>query len=300
MRTIWFLRCCFQGGNRGTEHTAGIRWSRAVPLLAAILAISAIEGSAQKRRPFPSAFASPSLQGVANTASQRAVFAPFLAATCIVSDCPTGELNTALSITNTLFGPAGVHETYETLFNDLQGTVQLYLWDGFGHLLFYETQAGSPGVGLIQEPGREGFLAPGQTWRVLLSQILDEVDYTQHEIDFGHVEGVFAGYLWVVANFDGVQGTTNLTDFSTFTQSLVMQPDLGTTFFDFDASAGVPLVQPTEPPTGCCQLSSSCASGTTEADCLGQADALEWLEGGLCERVSASCVAVPSSAGGSR
>ena len=80
----------------------------------------------------------------------------------------------------------------------------------------------------------EGTLSPGQTYRVLLSEILAAAG--------GPVS--FAGYGWVVANFDAVQGTANITDFSTFTQTLVMQPDLGSSFFENDASAGVPVFPP--------------------------------------------------------
>lgn len=199
------------------------------------------------RKPHP-VFENPSILGVAATSTQKGVFAPFLAATCVTLPCSPGDLDTAISVTNTLAGPPGVQEVYDDFFHDLEGTVEIYLWDTYGHMLFYETGADSPGIGLSQEPGKEGFLTPGGTWRVLLSDILNAIDYQQHEIDFDHVEGVFAGYMWVVANFDGVQGTTNLTDFATFTQSLVLQPDLGTTFFDFSADAGVPIIPPPDEP----------------------------------------------------
>ena len=57
----------------------------------------------------------------------------------------------------------------------------------------------------------------------------------------------FNGYGWVVANFDGVQGTAHATDFSTFTQIFTMQPDLGSTFFERPATAGVPVFPPPPP-----------------------------------------------------
>ncbi len=215
-------------------------------VLATLLAFLGSPGSialGQERvfRPFSSGG---SVLGVAATPSQRGIFAPFAAATCVTSPCPSGQLDTALSVSNTLAAPPPVEAAFEVQgFSDLEGTLEFYLWDTEGHLLFYETQADSPGVGLTQEPDREGFLAPGQTYRVLLSELLEMIDYAQHEIDFQHeLPGQFAGYLWIVGNFDGIQGTTNLTDFSTFTQSLVMQPDLGSTFFDFSADAGVPLI----------------------------------------------------------
>ncbi len=194
-----------------------------------------------------SVFGDASFLGLGVTPTQKGIFAVFSAATCVQLPCSSGDLDTAISISNTLAGPPPVQVVFDDFFEDLEGTIEVYMWDTYGHMLFYETGADAPGVGLIQEPDREGFLSPGRTWRVLLSQLLTAVDYTQHEIDFDHVEGVYAGYIWVVANFDGVQGTTNLTDFATFTQSLVMQPDLGGVFFDFSADAGVPLIPPEEP-----------------------------------------------------
>lgn len=111
-------------------------------------------------------------------------------------------------------------------------------------MISYETELGSPGVGLSEE----GTLAPGQTYRVLWSELLREAGYMEHAIEFDHAPNSFAGYAWIVANFDGVQGTVNLTDFTSFTQATTLQPDLGTTFWDFDANAGVPLMKPPEVP----------------------------------------------------
>ncbi len=173
----------------------------------------------------------------AATPDQRAIFAVFLAS------IPDASLDSALSLSNTLQGPPGIQEVFDSEFGVLEGTLEFYLWDEFGHLIQYETAMGSPGAGLSED----GTLAPGQTYRVLLSEILSAADFEQHSIDFNH-DPIFLGYGWVVANFDGVQGTANVTDFSTFTQATVMQPDLGTTFWDFDANAGVPLIAPPEEP----------------------------------------------------
>ncbi len=177
----------------------------------------------------------------AATARQRAVFAVFIAS------IPAASFDTTFSLTNTLAGPPGIQETFDQRFHDLVGTIEFFLWDEFGHLLTYETQMGSPGAGLNDE----GQLEPGRTYRVLLSEILAEAGYPQRAMELGHSEN-FIGYGWIVANFDGVQGTANVTDFSTFNQSIVLQPDLGTTFWDFDANAGVPIIPPSEepPPSG--------------------------------------------------
>ena len=181
----------------------------------------------------------------AATPDQRAIFAVFLAS------IPAASLDTALSLSNTLQGPPGIQEVFDSEFGDLEGTLEFYLWDGFGHLIFYETDLNSPGVGLSDT----GTLLPGQTYRVLLSEILAAAGWAEHLIDPEFVNDhqgsdAFSGYGWVVANFDGVQGTANVTDFSTFTQATIMQPDLGTTFWDFDANAGVPLIAPPEEPQG--------------------------------------------------
>lgn len=173
----------------------------------------------------------------ASTPDQRAIHAVFLASV------PAASLDSALSFTNTLAGPPGIQEVFDANFADLEGTLEFYLWDEFGHLIAYETMPDSPGAGLTMD----GTLQPGMTYRVLLSEILAAADWEQHAIDFNHSTD-FLGYGWVVANFDGVQGTANVTDFSTFTQATVMQPDVGTTFFDFDANAGVPLIDPPDEP----------------------------------------------------
>ena len=157
----------------------------------------------------------------ATPAPQRALFAVFLAF--------VGQIDTALSISNVLLAPPGLEDVMDQ-FPNREGTIEFYLWNGDGTLVFYSTDAASPGVGLTDF----GTLPPGQTYRVLLSEILRAAEF----------EESFSGYGWMVANFNGVQGTANVTDFSTFTQTTVMQPDLGSTFFDFDANAGVPITPP--------------------------------------------------------
>ncbi len=240
----FFRREAVKAPIRRERFVRNFRWCLAVTLLTVL--VSGSEGLAQQGRLARSAFADRSLLGTSAT-TQRAVFAPFAASTCVPLPCAPGSLDTAISVSNTLSAPPGIMEVLD-LFPEREGTVQVYLWDTYGHLLTFETGVDSPGFGLSEQPGKEGFLVAGATWRVLLSEILDRVGYAQHEIDAEHQDGVFAGYLWIVGNFAGIQGTTNLTDFATFTQSLVLQPDLGSTFFDLDGNAGVPIVPPPSQP----------------------------------------------------
>jgi len=155
--------------------------------------------------------------------SQRAIFCVFV--------CLHGAINTAFSVSNVLAAPLSIGDVFKERFPNTDGTLEFYLWDHEANLTFYETDASSPGIGLSPT----GTLGPGKTYRVLLSEILAAA---------GYKGTTFAGYAWVVANFDGVQGTANVTDFSTFTQATVMQPDIGSSFFDFDANAGIPIMPP--------------------------------------------------------
>lgn len=167
------------------------------------------------------------------TPAQRAIFAVFVAS--------QGQLDTALSISNTLSAPPGMAQVFEE-FPNREGTLEFYFWHASGNLVFYETEPASPGAGLTSE----GMLRPGQTYRVLLSEILEAANYREIAVELGLDPDEFTGYAWIVANFDGVQGTVTVTDFSSWSQTAVMQPDLGSTFFDFDANAGVPLSPPKE------------------------------------------------------
>lgn len=155
--------------------------------------------------------------------SKRGIFAVFLAS--------QGPVDTALSVSNVLAAPLGIGDEMQARFSVTEGTLEFYLWDSNGSLVVYETGPDSPGAGLSST----GTLSAGQTYRVLLSEVLSAAEYEKDS---------FVGYGWVIANFEGVQGTTNVTDFARFTQSTVMQPDLGTSFFDLDANAGVPLGPP--------------------------------------------------------
>lgn len=162
-----------------------------------------------------------------STGTQAAVFAVFLAR--------QGALDSALSISNVLAAPASVQEVLDERFSDLEGTLEFYLWDYDGELYFYETGPDSPGSGLSEA----GTLTPGQTYRVLLSDILNEIEAFDRE--------AFAGYGWIIANFDGVQGTATVTDFGSYNNAYAFQPDVGSSFYELNANAGVPLNPPDLP-----------------------------------------------------
>ena len=159
------------------------------------------------------------------TTTQSAIFASFLTSE------PAAGIDSAISVSNVLAAPGSIGAGFTEMFSDTVGTLEFYLWKDDGQLIHYETEPGSPGAGLQLD----GSLDRGQTYRVLLSEILAAAGEP----------GSFAGYGWVVANFDAVQGTANVTDFSTFTLSVPMQPDLGG--FLASGRAGVPFADVSEP-----------------------------------------------------
>lgn len=172
------------------------------------------------------------------TPEQSAVFAAFMASGDDGFAGPEEPVPivTTLSVSNVLAAPTG--PTFDVLFRDTgntQGTVELYLWNIDGDLIFYETHANSPGFGL----NPDGTLAPGQTWIVLLEEILEDAGLPR--------ETLFIGYGWVVANFDAVAGTYHLTFFRIgFTQNYVLEPAMGTAGF----FGGIPVEVPVAPPVG--------------------------------------------------
>jgi len=198
-----------------------------------VLALSGQTVAAEKPTRVTGLGTSPAFLQGSSTASQRGIFAPY------VVSWPARQFDTAFSIANTLAAPPYIQGIFDAAFGDLVGTIEFYFWDLEGELYTYETGPESPGRGLNEE----GMLSPGRSYLVLMNQILKEAGY-----DYEAHDGLFAGYLWIVANFDGVQGTSNPTDFKLFTQTTVMQPDLGTTFFDFSANAGVPMIPPPDGP----------------------------------------------------
>lgn len=141
---------------------------------------------------------------------RRALFAAFLVGNPFVPE--QGSAETSFSISNIQASPQG------SFFHSLSrggveaGTIEFYLWGQDGEVLAYETGPGSPGFGL----DGEGRLLPGHTYTVQLGDILDELA----------VPGPFVGYGWIVANFDGVQGTYAISGIGG-TPSFPLQPGLG-------------------------------------------------------------------------
>ena len=164
----------------------------------------------------------------AGTSSQRAVFAGFLA------NLP--GVDTAISITNALATPWPNFLPGDFFGGgNTRGTVEFYLYEQEGNLTFYETTTGSPGSGL--DP-LDGTLGPGQTYTVLLDELLAAATGVTER-----TEREFVGHAWIVSNFDAVQGTYNVTIFGVgFTQNFALEPTMGTGLL----FGGIPVFQPEE------------------------------------------------------
>lgn len=153
--------------------------SRAM-LFSAVLLTVAFGGTAM-------AGTSVSFMAAGHTSQQSAVFASYLVS--IPNEDPMYAFDTAISVSNVLKAPAGIDAAggaYEG--SDMEGTLEIYLYNRDGAMMMHETSMDSPGAGLT-----DGMLGPGQTYTVLLSEIVGDME--------------FVGYGWVVANFDGVAGT---------------------------------------------------------------------------------------------
>lgn len=155
--------------------------SRAM-LISAVLVAVAFGGTAM-------AGTSVSFMAAGHTSEQSAVFASYLVS--IPSEDPMYAFDTAISVSNVLKAPPGVDTAggaYEG--SDMMGTLEIYLYDQDGTMMMYETSMMDfPGKGLDDD----GMLSPGETYTVLLSEIVGD--------------DAFMGYGWVVANFDAVAGT---------------------------------------------------------------------------------------------
>ncbi|MDE2926807.1 MAG: hypothetical protein OXT71_10460 [Acidobacteriota bacterium] len=128
-----------------------------------------------------------SFMAAGHTSEQSAVFASYLVS--IPNEDPMYAFDTAISVSNVLAAPAGIDASggYGEGYNEM-GTLEIYLYNRDGTMMMHETSMDSPGSGLT-----DGMLGKGQTYTVLLSEIVGDME--------------FVGYGWVVANFDGVAGT---------------------------------------------------------------------------------------------
>ena len=146
--------------------------SRAM-LCTAVLLVVAFGGTAV-------AGTSVSFMAAGHTTEQSAVFGSYLV------NLPELGFDTAISVSNVLMSPEGANVAGGYNGHDMMGTLEIYLYQG-GEMMMVETSMDSPGTGLT-----DGMLGPGETYTVLLSELVD---------------GDFVGYGWIVANFDAVAGT---------------------------------------------------------------------------------------------
>jgi hypothetical protein len=146
--------------------------SRAM-LCTAVLLVVAFGGTAI-------AGTSVSFMAAGHTTDQSAVFGSYLVS------LPDLGFDTAISVSNVLMSPKGANVAGGYNGYDKMGTLEIYLYQG-GDMMMVETSMDSPGTGLD-----DGMLGPGETYTVLLSELVD---------------GDFVGYAWIVANFDAVAGT---------------------------------------------------------------------------------------------
>jgi hypothetical protein len=150
------------------------------------------------------------------TGVYRAVFAQYLAVQ--PSQNPATKVECAISVSNVCAAPDAVSQVY--LGNRaLAGPVTVFLYARDGTLTTFTTsEYPTVGTGL----DAQGRLNPGQTWTVLLAEILG----AKWAVAPDQVE--FFGYGWFLAHFDCVAGTYNNTVFGLgFTQAFELLPAMG-------------------------------------------------------------------------
>ena len=154
------------------------------------------------------------------TTSQAGVFAAFLSR--VHSEDADMSSDTAISVSNNLSAPAGELATAYAAHKDTSGTIEFYLWRRDGTALVAETGPGFSGNGL----DAMGKLGPGQTYTVLLSELMSEI--TGLAVGDTSTESEFTGYGWVIGNFDAIAGTYSVTIFGLgFTQNFELTPVVG-------------------------------------------------------------------------
>ena len=101
----------------------------------------------------------------------------------------------------------GIAVANPSAFTDtpLSGTLMFSLFPNDAPMAPYATHGGSPGTGLAAD----GSLPAGNTYSVLLSEVLDDAG----------MPGDFTGHLYVRTNFTGCRGVGWLTDFATVNQA---------------------------------------------------------------------------------
>ncbi len=145
-------------------------------LCTAVLLVVAFGGTA-------TAGTSVSFMAAGHTTDQSAVFGSYLVS------LPDLGFDTAISVSNVLMSPKGTNVSGGVGTGyDMMGTLEIYLYNRDGTMTMMETSMDTMGEGLT-----DGMLGPGETYTVLLSELVEDMD--------------FVGYGWIVANFDAVAGT---------------------------------------------------------------------------------------------
>ncbi len=164
----------------------------------------------------------------AETTSAVAVFGTLLA------NMPAADIRCAISVSNVLAMPDKLDNPggYVTGSADTTGTLEFYLWNQDGTPIVYETSADTVANAVGAGLNADGTLGPGMTYSVGLDEILTDAGV-------GDVD--FVGYGWVIANFDGVQGTYNNTIYTlNFTQAYTFEPSIGMSQL-FGSNGGFPV-----------------------------------------------------------
>lgn len=153
------------------------------------------------------------LLGEAATTSQTMVYAPF------VSNINAGgaRFDTTFVVSNPLGFPNGLSSAVLVGGADTEGTVELNCFNQDGAFVYFDSSMDpTVGTGL----SAQGTLSPGESWTFLFQEILGAVQ--------GDANASFAGYCYVVANFDGVAGAANVTSFNVgFSQTTALFPAVG-------------------------------------------------------------------------
>lgn len=151
------------------------------------------------------------LNGV-GTAGQSAVLAAY-----VVSIDDGRAARTGMSVSNILGVPAG--SGFPSGENET-GSIWVYLFNSIGTVYVFHT-SDHPDVGSGLD--LDGKLAPGGTWTVNLFEILQALHPDRQPADRD-----FAGYAWIVADYDAVAGTYfNSFPLEGVSQAFQMQPTLG-------------------------------------------------------------------------
>lgn len=150
--------------------------------------------------------------GDSGTTSQSALLASFVAS---IDD--GAAASTGISISNILGAPSGSGFPGGA---DESGPIWIYLFNSIGTVYVFHTDE-FPDVGSGLDV--DGSLAPGGTYTVNLREILIALHPDREPADRD-----FAGYAWVVANFDAATGTYfNFFPLVGASQAFQMEPAVG-------------------------------------------------------------------------